>query len=70
MEARVGVDIKTLGPSPLPPLPPRGGEIFGEICLINCELLSSWPPKSSLISTTIDSIINTIVGGITNGENS
>jgi hypothetical protein len=26
-----------------------------------------WTPKSFLISTTIGSIINTIVGGITNG---
>jgi len=35
-----GQDKDPLVPSPLHPLPPRGGEIFGRICLINYGLLS------------------------------
>jgi hypothetical protein len=39
---RVGVDkMKTFWiPPPLRSLPPRGGEIFGRICLINYGLLN------------------------------
>jgi len=32
-----------LVPPPLHPLPPRGGEIFGRICLINYGFLSNCP---------------------------
>jgi len=35
-----GQDGNPLVPPPLHPLPPRGGEIFGRICLINYGLLS------------------------------
>jgi len=43
-----GQDEDPLVPPPLHPLPPRGGEIFGRICLINYGLLSKskgviWP---------------------------
>jgi len=48
--ARRGVDkMKTFWvPPPLRPLPPRGGEIFGRICLINYGLLSKrlWSVQS------------------------
>jgi len=36
-----GQDEDLLIPPPLHPLPPRGGEIFGRICLINYGLLSN-----------------------------
>jgi hypothetical protein len=36
-----GQDEDLLVPSPLPPLPLRGGEVFGRICLINYGLLST-----------------------------
>jgi hypothetical protein len=35
-----GQDEDPLVPPPLHPLPPRGGEMFGRICLINYGLLS------------------------------
>jgi hypothetical protein len=35
-----GQDEDPLVPPPPYPLPPRGGEIFGRICLINYGLLS------------------------------
>jgi hypothetical protein len=38
-----GQDEDPLVPPPLHPLPPRGGEIFGRICLINYGLLSKYP---------------------------
>ncbi len=36
-----GQDEDLLVPPPLHPFPPRGGEIFGRICLINYGLLSN-----------------------------
>ena len=36
-----GQDEDALVPPPLHPLPPRGGEIFGRICLIKYGLLSN-----------------------------
>jgi hypothetical protein len=36
-----GQDEDLLVPPPLHPLPPKGGEIFGRICLINYGLLSN-----------------------------
>ena len=36
-----GQDEDPLVPPPRHPLPPRGGEIFGKICLINYGLLSN-----------------------------
>jgi hypothetical protein len=35
-----GQNEDLLVPPPLHPLPPRGGEIFGRICLFNYELLN------------------------------
>ncbi len=34
-----GQDEDLLVPPPLHPLPPKGGEIFGRICLTNCDPL-------------------------------
>ena len=39
-----GQDEDPLGPPPLHPLPPKGGESFGRICLNNYGLLSNAPP--------------------------
>jgi hypothetical protein len=36
-----GQNEDLLVPPPLHPLPPRGGEIYGRICLINYGLLSN-----------------------------
>jgi len=41
-----GQDENPLVAPPLHPLPPRGGEIFGRICLINYGLLS----KSQIVN--------------------
>jgi len=40
-----GQDEDPLVPPPLHPLPPRGGEIFGRICLINYGPLSNYLDK-------------------------
>ena len=43
-----GQDEDPLVPPPLHPLPPRGGEIFGRICLINYGLLSNEEKKGTI----------------------
>jgi len=40
-EGEGGQDKDLLGPPPLLPLPPRGGESFGGICLISICLLNA-----------------------------
>jgi hypothetical protein len=47
-----GQDENPLVPPPLHPLPPRGGEIFGRICLINYGLLSKFEDHLMILDVT------------------
>jgi len=49
-----GQDEDLLVPPPLHPLPPRGGEIFGRICLINYGLLSNSHRDPSTLLIILD----------------
>ena len=48
-----GQNEDLLVPPPHHPLPPRGGEIFGRICLINYGLLSKSRISTSTLPLTL-----------------